>query len=95
MINVAGMKFFSQEVEAVLESHPGVKEACVFPAPQAQTAEVAHARVVLNNGSLDERVTPDLIAHCAAHLASYKVPEQISLVSELPRTASGKLIRRL
>ena len=95
MISVAGMKFFSQEVEAVLESHPGVKEACVFPAPQAQTGEVAHARVVLNNGSLDERVTPDLIAHCAAHLASYKVPEQISLVSELPRTASGKLIRRL
>lgn len=95
MISVAGMKFFPQEVETVLESHPDVKEACVFAAPQAQTGEVARARVVLKNGNLDEGVTPALIAHCAAHLASYKVPEQILLVNVLPRTASGKLIRRL
>ena len=95
MISVAGMKFFPQEVEKVLESHPDVKEACVFAVPQAQTGEAGRARVVLRNGSVDESAIPGLLAHCVTQLAAYKVPEQILLVDELPRTASGKLIRRL
>jgi long-chain acyl-CoA synthetase len=95
MISVAGMKFFPQELETVLESHPAVKEACVFPAPHEQTGEVAHARVVLREATASpDTVSQELIAYCAAHLASYKVPERILPMSELPRTASGKLIRR-
>ncbi len=95
MISVAGMKFFPQEVEKVLESHPNVKEACVFAVPHAQTGEVGRARVVLRNGSVDESAIQGLMAHCVTQLAAYKVPEQILLVDELPRTASGKVIRRL
>jgi len=94
VISVMGMKFFPQEVESVLAQHPSVKEAAVFGVPHDRTGEAARARVVLEPGADAEAAERELRQHCAAHLATYKVPEKIEFVNALPRTASGKVLHR-
>jgi o-succinylbenzoate---CoA ligase len=81
------------EVEAVLESCPGVLEAAVLGRPDEQWGEAVSAIVVPVAGvTLDERVVRE---HCAARLAPFKVPKHVTFASgPLPRTASGKLLRR-
>jgi o-succinylbenzoate---CoA ligase len=81
------------EVEAVLEAHPDVLEAAVIARPDEQWGEAVTAIVIARpERALDGDV---LRAHCAAALASYKVPKRIELRTEpLPRTRSGKLLRR-
>ncbi len=81
------------EVEAVLESCPGVREAAVLGRADEQWGEAVSAIVVPAPGAhLDER---SIRLHCAAHLASFKVPKHVTFASApLPRTASGKLLRR-
>jgi long-chain acyl-CoA synthetase len=93
VINVMGMKFFPQEVEAVLISHPGVKDACVLPVADQRLGEVPIARVIpADPGSrLSES---ELQEYCKKQLADYKVPQRIEIVEELWRTASGKVIHR-
>jgi O-succinylbenzoic acid--CoA ligase len=80
------------EVEALLESHPAVAEALVEGLPDAQWGEAVAARVVLKPGA--EAAEADLRDFCASRLAGFKVPKAIEFVPELPRTASGKLLRR-
>jgi O-succinylbenzoic acid--CoA ligase len=80
------------EVEAVLEAHPAVMEALVEGRPDAQWGESVVARVVLTDGA--ELAEADLRAFCAGRLAGFKVPKAIAFVTELPRTPSGKLLRR-
>lgn len=81
------------EVEAVLEAHAGVLEAAVLGRADTEWGEAVTAIVVARSGaSLDEL---QLRNHCAAMLASYKVPKQFVLSTKpLPRTRSGKLLRR-
>jgi O-succinylbenzoic acid--CoA ligase len=80
------------EVEAVLEAHPAVAEALVEGRADAQWGEAIAARVVLKPGA--EAAEADLRAFCASRLAGFKVPNAIEFVPELPRTASGKPLRR-
>jgi long-chain acyl-CoA synthetase len=91
VLSVLGMKFFPQEVEAVLASHPGVSAACVFARPDARLGDVPQARVVPRGGGPTEA---ELIAFCRARLAEFKVPQRIEFVPALPRTASGKVLHR-
>jgi O-succinylbenzoic acid--CoA ligase len=81
------------EVEAVLEAHPEVLEAAAVARPDEQWGEAVTAIVVARPGSAPDSET--LRAHCAVSLAPYKVPKQVELRTEpLPRTRSGKLLRR-
>jgi O-succinylbenzoic acid--CoA ligase len=81
------------EVEAALESHPLVLEAGVFSRPDARWGELVCALVVPRAGA--QPALEDLREHCARLLAPYKVPKSLFLVAApLPRTASGKLLRR-
>jgi o-succinylbenzoate---CoA ligase len=81
------------EVEAALESHPGVLEAAVLGRPDSEWGEAVAAVVVPRAGAALSAET--LRAHCAAHLARYKVPKRLDFTDEpLPRTQSGKLLRR-
>ena len=80
------------EVEAVLESHPAVAEAAVHGAPDPGWGERVVATIVLRAG---EHATDDeLRGYCRGRLAGYKVPRVYRFSPELPRTASGKLLRR-
>jgi long-chain acyl-CoA synthetase len=93
VINVLGMKFFPQEVEAVLRSHPAVESACVVARPDARLGEVPEAKVVLRAGH-DAVTERELRAHCESQLALFKIPQRIEFVAALPQTASGKVLRR-
>jgi long-chain acyl-CoA synthetase len=94
IINIGGMKFFPQEVETLLESHPFIREACVFAYRKACMGEIAHAQVVLS-ADQGTAVSEDALKdYCRAHLAPFKIPEKIEFVDQLARTASGKLIRQ-
>ena len=91
VINTMGMKFFPREVEEVLESHPLVREACVFPRANLRFGEIPCARVVVDSAApLD---VDELIGLCRGRLADYKVPHSIQIVDRLERTPSGKLLR--
>jgi O-succinylbenzoic acid--CoA ligase len=87
-----GENVLPAEVEEVLLRHPGVADAAAVGRADAEWQEAVTAVVVLRNRA---RVSAEeLRAHCAAELAGYKVPKQVEFVAELPRTASGKLMRR-
>ncbi len=80
------------EVEAVLEEHPQVAEAAVFARPHPEWGESVTALVVA-----DGEIAPsaaELHEHVSSRLAGFKVPKRFELVTRLPRTASGKLLRR-
>ncbi len=80
------------EVEAILLEHPAVADAAVFARVDEEWGEAVVARVVLRN---DSDVSEDALQrHCAQRIASFKVPKAIEYADELPRTGSGKLLRR-
>ncbi|QZS52708.1 class I adenylate-forming enzyme family protein [Rhodococcus opacus] len=91
MIKTSGINVSPAEIENFLVAHPEVSEALVVGAPHPSLDEVAVAFVVVRSSS----VTPeDLIRHCKARIAGYKVPHIVSIVAGLPRTVTGKLVRR-
>ena len=92
MINTAGFKIWPREVEEVLYRHPAVGECAVVGMPDALRGEVAKAFVVLRPGAAP--ATAELDAHCRAHLATYKVPRTYEVRDELPKSPSGKILKR-
>jgi len=88
-----GENVYPAEIEQVLLDHPDVLEAAVVGAPDERWGEVGRAFVVGRPGR--SPAADALRAHCRGHLAAFKVPKSISLVSELPRTAAGKVQKHL
>jgi O-succinylbenzoic acid--CoA ligase len=80
------------EVEAVLLEHPAVLDAGVFARPDGEWGEAVVAAVVLRDGAAFD--ADALRSHCGARLAGFKVPKAFEQRAQLPRTASGKLLRR-
>ena len=92
MIVAAGYKVWPREVEDVLYGHKAVREAAVVGIPDPYRGETVKAYVSLVAGeSVDEQA---LIAYCKERMAAYKYPREIEFVDELPKTASGKILRR-
>jgi long-chain acyl-CoA synthetase len=92
LIKVSGYQVWPREVEEAMAKHPAVLEAGVAPIFDGVKGEVPKAWVVLRAG---QAATPDeLRAFTKQHLAPYKVPAQVSIVRELPKTAVGKVLRR-
>jgi long-chain acyl-CoA synthetase len=91
-INAAGYKVWPRDVEDVLYAHDAVREAAVVGVPDEYRGETVKAFVSLKPGqSATEEI---LIAFCKERMAAYKYPRQIEFVEELPKTASGKILRR-
>jgi long-chain acyl-CoA synthetase len=92
MINASGYKVWPREVEDVLAEHPAVRESAVVGVPDEKRGETVKAFVSVKPGA---SVTPDeLIAHCRERMAAYKYPRSIELLDELPKTVTGKILRR-
>ncbi|MEU7487456.1 acetate--CoA ligase [Streptomyces sp. NPDC042319] len=96
VMNVSGHRISTAEVESALVSHPSVAEAAVVGAADATTGQAVVAYVVLRGsapGGTD--VVGPLRAHVAAEIGPIAKPRQIMVVPELPKTRSGKIMRRL
>ncbi|MEV6327281.1 AMP-binding protein [Streptomyces sp. NPDC051909] len=92
MINASGFKVWPREVEDVLYTHPAVREAAVVGVPDAYRGETVKAYVSLRPGAAAEPA--ELSAYCAERLAAYKYPREVEILPELPKTTSGKILRR-
>ncbi|MCZ7564470.1 MAG: long-chain fatty acid--CoA ligase [Burkholderiales bacterium] len=93
MINVSGFKVWPAEVEHVLYRHPAVKEVAVYGAPDPVKGEQVRVALVPREG---KRVTPEeIVQYCRDHLAVYKAPERVDVVTELPKSATGKILKRV
>ncbi|MEA2383895.1 MAG: long-chain acyl-CoA synthetase [Solirubrobacteraceae bacterium] len=91
-INASGYKVWPREVEDVLYAHPAVREAAVVGVPDEYRGETVKAFVSLKDGeSADEG---ELIAFCKERMAAYKYPRQVEIIAEVPKTATGKILRR-
>jgi len=92
MINAAGYKVWPREVEDVLYGHPAVREAAVVGVPDEYRGETVKAYISQKPGAT---VTEeDLIEFCKQQMAAYKYPRSIQFLDELPKTATGKILRR-
>ncbi|MEU5426349.1 AMP-binding protein [Streptomyces olivoreticuli] len=92
MINAAGFKVWPREVEDVLYTHPAVREAAVVGVPDDYRGESVMAYVSLRPGTAPPAA--ELIAHCRERLAAYKAPREVRILADLPKTTSGKILRR-
>jgi fatty-acyl-CoA synthase/long-chain acyl-CoA synthetase len=93
MIITGGMNVYPAEVEAALEQHPGVFDVAVFGVPNDEWGEGVHAVVVRAPG-FESLTAEDVMAFAREHLAGYKIPRSVSFLDELPRTGSGKVLKR-
>ena len=92
MINAAGYKVWPREVEDVLYGHPAVREVAVVGVPDEYRGESVKAFVSLEPGA--EITAEELIAWSKEQMAAYKYPRAVDFVSELPKTTTGKILRR-
>jgi acyl-CoA synthetase (AMP-forming)/AMP-acid ligase II len=93
MIITGGMNVYPAEIEAVLEQHPAIYEAAVFGIPSPEWGEAVHATVVRRPGA--SLSVQDVMSFSKEHLAGYKMPRSMSFTEELPRTGSGKILKRV
>jgi acetyl-CoA synthetase len=94
VMNVSGHRISTAEVESALVSHPAVAEAAVVGANDATTGQAIMAYVILRGGAGDVSVD-ELRAHVAAEIGAIAKPKAIFITPDLPKTRSGKIMRRL
>jgi long-chain acyl-CoA synthetase len=91
MILVSGFNVYPNEVEEQIAAVPGVLEVGVIGVPDDKTGEKVQAYIV---ASVPAPTEEQIIAHCRANLAAYKIPHGIKFVDELPKSPIGKILRR-
>jgi acyl-CoA synthetase (AMP-forming)/AMP-acid ligase II len=91
MINRGGEKISPREIDEVLLAHPAVAEAVCFGMPHVTWGEEVAAAVVVREAATEQ----ELLAHCKERLADFKRPKVIHIVEAIPRTATGKIQRRV
>ncbi len=100
VMNVSGHRLSTTEIESALVSHPKVAEAAVVGANDADTGQAVNAFVILResaltDGKADEGIVKELRDHVAKEIGPIAKPKSILVVAELPKTRSGKIMRRL
>jgi fatty-acyl-CoA synthase/long-chain acyl-CoA synthetase len=92
MIISGGVNVYPAEIEAVIDAHPDVLDVAVIGVPSDEWGESVHAVVVPHAG---RTIDPDaLVAWSRGHLAGFKVPRSVSIAAEIPRNASGKILKK-
>ena len=92
LIITGGFNVYPAEIERVLAAHSSVALAAVGRRPDAIKGEIAKAYIILKEGAKADAEA--IMAHCRANLAAYKCPRKIQFVKDVPRTSSGKIMRR-
>jgi long-chain acyl-CoA synthetase len=93
MINVSGFKVWPAEVEQVLYRHPAVREAAIYGVSDPVRGEAVRASIVPREGAAV--TAEEIIAFCRERMAVYKAPTAVELVRELPKSATGKILKRV
>ena len=92
MINAAGYKVWPREVEDVLYTHPAVREAAVVGVADSYRGETVKAVISLREGQ--NATAEEIVAFCKERMAAYKYPRQVEIIGDLPKTVTGKILRR-
>ncbi|CAL5185251.1 unnamed protein product [Lathyrus oleraceus] len=93
LINRGGEKISPIEVDAVLLSHPDVAQAVAFGVPDQKYGEEIYCAIIPREGSNID--AEEVLTFCKKNLASFKVPKKVFITDSLPKTATGKILRRL
>jgi long-chain acyl-CoA synthetase len=93
MINVSGFKVWPAEVEQVLYRHPAIREVAVYGVNDPVKGEAVKAAIVLKQGAT--ATSEGIIAYCREQLAVYKAPGTVDFVTEFPKSATGKILKRV
>ena len=91
VINISGLKVFPEEVEAVLEMIPEIKQARISSSPHPLLGQIIEAEVILTDGAKID--VEDVLTWCKKRLSAFKAPQRLKIVESLPMTGSGKLQR--
>ena len=92
MILTGGYNIYPAEIERVLAEHPAVAIAAVGKLPHDLKGEIAKAYIVLKNNA--KCTEEEIIAFCRNYLAAYKCPRKVQFVNDVPKTSTGKIMRR-
>jgi acetyl-CoA synthetase len=96
VIKVSGYRLGTAEIESALVSHPSVAEAAAIGLPHEVKGNAIHAFVILKNGiSKSDKLTEELRQHVGHEVGPIAKPEHIEIVDSLPKTRSGKIMRRV
>ncbi|MDR6123315.1 long-chain acyl-CoA synthetase [Bacillus sp. SLBN-46] len=95
MIKSSGYSIFPEDVEALLNLHPAIRQSAVIGVPDPLKGEVVKAFVVLHDREKEKLTAEDLIAWAKETMAAYKYPRYIEIIDQLPATPSGKVLRKL
>jgi long-chain acyl-CoA synthetase len=91
MILVSGFNVYPNEIEAVVQMHPGVLECASVGVPDEKSGEAVKVVIVKKDPNLTKE---DVIEHCKKHLTGYKMPRVVEFRADLPKTPVGKILRR-
>ena len=94
MIKASGYSVFPAEVEALMYRHPAIAEVGVVGVPDPYRGEDVLAFVVLKPAARGSVTAEDIVQWCRSEMSVYKAPRQVRLVETLPKTASGKILKR-
>ena len=92
MIISGGLNVYPIEVDSIIEKHPKVKECCTIAMPHQTKGEAIMVFIVLKQGMTVS--SEEIIMYCKEYLATYKVPEKIEFIDEIPKTGLGKMLRK-
>lgn len=95
VLNVAGHRLSTMEIESALVAHPHVAEAAVVGIPDDLKGEAIICFVVLKQGNEESRITQELSDHIVHQIGALARPQEIKMLPQLPKTRSGKIMRRL
>lgn len=98
MIISGGVNIYSKEIELALESHPDIQELAVVGVPHQEWGETVKAFIVTNEGTVprsEEEWVKEVSSYLRGKVADYKIPRMVEVISELPRNASGKILKHV
>ncbi|WP_235816489.1 AMP-binding protein [Bacillus massilinigeriensis] len=95
MIKCSGFSVFPEDVEALLNNHPAIRQSAVIGIPDPVRGETIKAFIVLHDSYNGQMTENDIISWSKEHMAAYKYPRYVEFIDQLPTTASGKVLRKL